>query len=190
MGKLVVVSAPSGGGKNTVVNYLIKKLPNSARFVTTTTRPSRGQEKHGVDYFFISKEEFEKKIKYNEFVEYNFFDNNYYGTEKEKMREFLDKYDYVFFVIDVNGKNNLDRLGIKHYSIFLLPESFENLKQRIMNRGGLSEDSVIERLKTAEKEIKQADEYDLSLVNKEGKLEDTVLEILCTLKNKHILTDK
>ena len=94
-GKIVVISAPSGGGKTTIIKELVKIVPNSIRFVTTTTREKREGEQEAVDYFFISKEEFEKKIENDEFVEYNFYADNYYGVEKKVLNKTLKNNDLI-----------------------------------------------------------------------------------------------
>jgi len=173
-GLLVIISSPSGNGKDTVINALLKIIPNSVRLVTTTSRPPRPGNVEGVDYYFISKDEFENKIKNNEFLEYNFYAGNYYGTEKSRLEDLLNTNSVVFSAIEVNGKRNLDKVGVKNLSIFLLPDSLEILKDRIRKRGGVSEELIKERMKIAEKEISAAPEYDYQVVNKNGKIEETI----------------
>lgn len=173
-GLLVIISAPSGNGKDTVINALLKIIPGAARIITTTSRPPRPGNQEGVDYYFISKEKFENKIKNNEFLEYNFYAGNYYGTEKKRLDEVLSKNTVVFSAIEVNGKHNLDKAGIKHLSIFLLPDSLEILKNRIRARGGVSEELIEERMTIAKKEMESAPEYNYQVVNKDGKIEETI----------------
>ncbi len=175
-GLLVVISSPSGGGKDSVINALLKILPNSARFVTTTSRPPRPGNKNGVDYFFVSKERFEEGIKSQEFLEYNVYSGNYYGTEKKRMDEALKQFDSAFTQIEVNGKHNLDKASVPHLSIYLLPENLEVLRKRIERRGGLTSAQIDERLRIAKEEIEKSVDYDYRIVNKEGKLEETVAE--------------
>ena len=173
-GLLIIISAPSGNGKDTVIEALLKIIPNSTRFITTTSRPPRPGNQEGVDYYFISKEEFENKIKNNEFLEYNFYAGNYYGTEKKRLEKMLSNHSVVFSAIEVNGKHNLDKAKVKNLSIFLLPDSLEILKNRIRIRGGVSEELIEERMKTAQHEIENSLDYDYRIVNENGKLDETI----------------
>lgn len=176
-GKLIIISSPSGGGKDAVINALLKIFPNSARLVTTTSRPPRPGNKEGVDYFFISKNEFEEKIKQDAFLERNIYSENYYGVEKARLDESLKKHDLVFTQIEVNGKHNLDKSGIKHLAIYLLPENLDVLQARIERRGGLNKAQIDERLEVAKREIKASTDYDYRVVNVQGKLDETVEKV-------------
>ncbi len=178
MGTLVVISSPSGAGKNSVIRRLLEIFPSSARFVTTTTRSPRPGEQEGKDYFFVSRENFEAMVGEDKFIEHNVYADEYYGSEKEKLEAVLQKYDYVFVAMDVNGKHSLDTLGIPHVSIFLLPEDMSVLEQRIEVRGGVTEQEVQKRLATAREELKAANDYDRKVVNPEGKMEEAVQEIV------------
>jgi guanylate kinase len=193
-GLLVIISSPSGGGKDAVINALLKMFPNSARFVTTTSRPPRPGNQEGVDYHFITPEEFVSKIEKGNFIEYNFYAGHYYGTEKSRLDEALQKYQVVLTQIEVNGKHNMDKAGIPHLAIFLLPESLEVLKNRIVQRGGVSPANLQERLNIAEKEIAASGDYDYRIVNAEGKLEETIEKISAIIKEKlsqrHTLDEK
>jgi len=189
-GLLVVISSPSGGGKDSVINALLKILPNSVRFITTTSRPPRPGNKNGVDYFFISKEQFEEGIKMEEFLEYNVYSENYYGTEKKRLAAALEKYDLAFTQIEVNGKHNLDKVGVPHLSIYLLPESLDILRKRIERRGGLTSTQIDDRLRIAKEEIEKSADYDYRIVNKEGKLEETVIEIAKIIRDYCALDKK
>jgi len=186
-GLLVVISSPSGGGKDTVIRELLARIPNATRNITTTSRPRRPGNKEGVDYYFISREAFESKIAAGDFVEYNEFAGNYYGTEKHRLEESLAHHPVVFTQVEVNGKRSFDRLGILHVSIFLLPESLDILRERIVTRGGVDEDALEVRLKIAEEEIQQADLYDFQITNFEGKLEETVVQIMGIIR-EHMKT--
>ena len=181
-GKLILISSPSGGGKNSVIKALLAQFENSAQFVTTTTREPREGEENGKDYFFRSREEFEAMMADSGFVETNEYAGNIYGTEKAKLDEFLGAFDIVFSQADVHGKHSLDALAIPHLSIFLLPESIDILKNRIIARGGVSEEKMNERMKIAEEELETSKDYDHRIVNAEGKLEDTVEEIKKIIK--------
>lgn len=176
-GLFVVISSPSGGGKDSVINALLQQFPNSARFVTTTSRLPRPGNQEGVDYHFVTREEFQKKIERGDFIEYNFYADNYYGTEKSRLQDALKKYDLVLTQIEVNGKHNLDKAGLSHLSIFLLPESLERLATRIRRRGGLTEAAITERLAIAKAEIQTSADYDYKIVNAEGQLPATISKI-------------
>lgn len=176
-GLLVVISSPSGGGKDSVINALLKQIPNSTRFVTTTSRPPRPGNKEGVDYHFVSEADFKQKIADGEMIESNFYAGNYYGTEKTRLENCLKQYDLVLTQIEVNGKHSLDQAKIPHLSIFLVPESLDVLKKRIEKRGGITPEIIAERLKIAEREIDQSNDYDYRIVNAEGKLTETIDKI-------------
>ena len=176
-GLLVVISSPSGGGKDSVIDALLKIIPNSSRLITSTTRPMRPGNKDGVDYYFIDEKKFKEKIKNNELVEYNIYSGNYYGSEKKYLNKSLSKYDLVFTQMEVNGKHNLDKQNIPHLSIFLLPENLDNLKKRIAKRGGLNTQQIKERMETAEKEVLESKDYDYKVVNEEDKLDQTIAKI-------------
>ncbi|OIO19028.1 MAG: guanylate kinase [Candidatus Magasanikbacteria bacterium CG_4_9_14_0_2_um_filter_41_10] len=176
-GHLILISSPSGGGKNSVIKEMIARFDNATQFVTTTTREKRDGEIDGTDYHFLSQKTFEEKLDAGDFVEYNDYAGNLYGTEKEKLETSLEKFDLVFSQADVNGKHSLDKLNIPHLSIFLMPESMDILRERIINRGGVSEEKMHERLHIAEEELETSKDYDYRVVNKEGELEKTVEKI-------------
>ncbi|MBI5222448.1 MAG: guanylate kinase [Candidatus Magasanikbacteria bacterium] len=182
-GTLVIISSPSGGGKDAVINALLKIFPNSARLVTTTSRPPRPGNKEGADYFFIGKEEFEKKIKAGEFLEYNNYSENYYGIEKARLEEALGRYSQVFTQIEVHGKHNLDKNGVDHLAIYLLPENLDVLRERIRRRGGLNEAQIEERLAIAQREMEESADYDYRVVNAQGKLDETVRKVANIIKH-------
>lgn len=184
MGLLVVISSPSGGGKDSVINALLKRIPDSVRLVTTTSRQPRPGNIEGLDYYFISKDDFVKKIEAGDFVEYNFYADNYYGTQKKHLEALLREHALVLTQIEVNGKHNLDKAGIKHLSIFLLPESLDQLRERIIKRGGITPDVIDERMAIAKREIQASSDYDKKLVNAEGKLEETIDKITEIIKKK------
>lgn len=182
-GLLVVISSPSGGGKDTVINALLKKIPHSARLISTTTRLPRPKNKDGVDYNFITPEEFKNKIKNGDFLEYNIYVGNYYGTDEKMLKEKLSEHPVVFTQIETNGKHNLDKKNIKNLSIFLMPEKISDLKKRIEKRGGISQDEIRERLRVTDEQIAQSTDYDYHVINVEGKLEETIAEVEKIIKN-------
>lgn len=183
-GLLVVISSTSGGGKDSVIRELLKIFPNSTRLVTTTSRPPRPGNKEGVDYYFISCDEFENRLKQDGFVEHNEYAGNLYGIEKLRLEESLANNEIVFTQIEVNGKHNLDKKQIEHLSIFLVPDSFENLAERIRGRGGVNEEKLKERLEIAKQEVEKSGDYDYKVVNVQGKFEETVGKVVEIIKKQ------
>lgn len=186
-GKLVIISSPSGGGKDSVINALLQVMPASTRLITTTSRSPRPGNQDGVDYYFISSEEFEKKIQNNEFLEYNNYAGNYYGIEKKHLEESLAEHEWVFTQIEVNGKQHLDEAGVENVSIFLLPENLDILAERIRRRGGVDEDKIKERLQIAQNEMDKSTIYDFRIVNVDGKFEETIAKIREILNSVTVL---
>ena len=163
-GELFVLSAPAGGGKTTLANLLLKEVPNLVKITTCTTRKPRPGEKNGVDYFFLSKEEFERKIKEGAFLEYAVVHGNYYGTPKEEVLKEINKGNDVLLVIDVQGMRQIKRNFKDVVTIFLIPPSFDELINRMKKRGD-SEEEIKKRLETAKKELKTWKEYDYIVIN-------------------------
>ncbi len=173
-GLFVIISSPSGGGKDAVIRELIKKIPNSAKLVTTTTRSPRPEDTDGVTYYFTDKADFENKIKNNEMMEYATYAENYYGVQKSELENKLQNFDVVFSNVDVQGRRNYTESGVKNLSIFILPDNLDDLKKRILHRGGVSESEVDLRLEIAKQEIEAAKEYQFQVVNKAGHLGETI----------------
>lgn len=185
-GLFVIISSPSGGGKDVVINTLLKRLPHSARLISTTTRPPRPGNKEGVDYFFITKEEFEKRIAENDFLEHNIYAGNYYGTPRPYLEKMLGSHEVILSQIEVNGKHNLDKLGIPNISIFMLPDDLNNLRKRIEKRGGITPEVMEERLNIAQREIEASVDYDFRIVNVEGQLSETIAKIEEIIKQQQL----
>lgn len=178
--KIIIISGPSGVGKSTVVNELLRTRQDLARVITCTTRPPRPYEVDGRDYYFISRDEFIERIKKNEFLEYALVHNHYYGIPQAEIERILKNGQQPVLVIDVQGtlmiKSKLakDRLKL----IFILPESKEELKARIKHRADKMNDKQLSlRLKNADKEMQLAKEYDYRIVNKSEQLNATVAMI-------------
>lgn len=185
LGKLVVISAPSGGGKNAIMRALLQRFENAAQLVTTTTRLPRPGERDGIDYHFISKELFQEKLAKGEFAEHNLYVDNYYGTEWQVLEDSLAAHNVVFSQVEVMGKKNLDRAGVPHVSIFLLPENLEVLDARLHKRGGMREEDIAARLEIAKYEIEASHIYDFRIVNHEGRLQETIRGITEYLGETH-----
>src|SRR5690625_1284227 len=164
-GILFILSGPSGVGKGTVRQRLFEQETHLKYSVSATTRDKRPGEKHGVDYFYKSKEEFEKMIEKQELLEYAQYVNNYYGTPREYVEEQLNLGNDVFLEIEVQGAMQVKENFPEGVFIFLFPPSLDELKNRIVNRGTETNDLVLNRLKEAKKEINLMSEYDYVVVN-------------------------
>ncbi|MCX7876960.1 MAG: guanylate kinase [Melioribacteraceae bacterium] len=163
--KLFVFSAPSGSGKTTIVKDVLKSFPDFVFSISATTRKRRTSEKNGVDYFFISEEEFLNKINNNEFVEWEKFYDYYYGTLKSQIEENIKNGLNTVFEVDVKGA-----LSIKNYYpdavlIFIAPPSIEELKQRLINRNTETEEDLKKRIERAEMELSFKDKFDYVVSN-------------------------
>ncbi len=164
-GMFVILSAPSGGGKDTVLDYLKKTDFVFDKTISATTRPMRPNERDGVDYFFIDEKEFLKKVEEGYFLEYTNFSGNYYGTPKSEVERVIKKGGCTLFKIEVEGASNMRKAMPEVSSIFVIPPSIEVLKQRLKNRGTETEEEFQERVKTAITEFKRAPEYDYVVIN-------------------------
>lgn len=164
-GILFILSGPSGVGKGTVRQRLFEQETHLKYSVSATTRQKRPGEKEGVDYFYKTKEEFEKMIQEKKLLEHAKYVNNYYGTPREYVEEQLELGNDVFLEIEVQGALQVKQNFPEGVFIFLFPPSLEELKNRIVNRGTESSELVINRLKEAKKEIDMMSEYDYVVVN-------------------------
>ena len=171
-GFVYILSAPSGTGKTTVGNLLLKEIPFLERVITATTRQPREGEKHGVDYYFISEEEFKRKIEEGFFLEWAKVYKYYYGSPKSEVERILKSGKDALLIIDVQGALKVKKVLPNAVSIFLLPPSFEELKRRLLERG---EKEWKTRLEWAKKEIPCAGTFDYLVVN--DLLEKAVEEI-------------
>jgi guanylate kinase len=175
-GSLFIISAPSGGGKGTLIREVLKKLDNVALSVSFTTRPMRKGEKHGKEYFFVSREEFEKLISEGEFLEYAEVHGNFYGTSRKLVESQLSRGYDVILEIDIQGASAVKKLTPEAVSIFIMPPSFEVLRRRLLKRGTETEKSLKIRLENAKKEIKCYKNFDYVIVN--DKLSDATKSLL------------
>lgn len=183
-GILVVVSGPSGAGKDSIINEVIKQNKvNAWVSISMTSRPVRGEEKNGKEYFFVTREEFEDNIKKGNFLEYAEYNGNYYGTPKDKIEEYLNKGIDVILIIEIQGALQIKELIPDALFIFIMPPSMEELKTRLINRGTDSHDKIISRFKTAYQEINEVTKYNYVVVNDEiEKAVDKVNSILIAEK--------
>jgi len=187
--KIVVISGPSGSGKNSVLEGILEKCDNCTRLVTATTRSRREGEEHGVDYYFLSKEEFIKGTKNGEIPEYwHAIDTDrYYGTYIPDLEKKIGEGKTVLAQLQIEGvrffKRTYDAL-----SIFIMPESLTELQRRVLGRQDMSEKELKERLQEAEKEIiEYSPEYDHRIVNKKDQLDSAVEDVLDILRKEQYL---
>ena len=164
-GKLVVISAPSGTGKTTVVKRLLKKIPNIAASVSFTTRPMRENEQEGIDYFFIDKRKFESMVDNKEFIEHATVFGNYYGTQKESLLSDLKKGINVILEIDWQGAQQVKEKMPSCIMIFLIPPSKEVLLSRLKNRGTDTKEEIENRFSQAVSDLNESNMFDYVLVN-------------------------
>lgn len=164
-GLLIVVSGPSGAGKDSVCNLVKEKNNNMWISISCTSREIRKGEEDGINYFYLTKEEFENKIKNNDFLEYAIYNNNYYGTPLYKIEENLNKGIDVVLVIEVQGALKVKKIYPDAIFLFILPPSMEELKNRLIKRGTESTEKILERFKTAYKEINEISKYNYVIVN-------------------------
>jgi guanylate kinase len=167
MQKMLIFSAPSGAGKTTIVKHLLEKVPNLMFSISATSRQPRINELDGVDYYFLSVEEFKSKIKNNSFVEWEeVYKNTFYGTLKAEIDRIWELNKCVLFDVDVKGGINIKKMyGDKALSIFVKPPSLKVLEERLRNRGTNTEEDITRRIQKAEYEISFANQFDKILVN-------------------------
>ncbi len=180
-GKLIIFSAPSGSGKSTIINYLLKQGLNLQFSISATSRPPRGTEQDGVEYFFLSPEEFKKRIANDEFVEYEeVYPDRFYGTLKSQVEKQLAEGQNIIFDVDVVGGCNIKRFyGDRALSVFIQPPSIEELRKRLEGRGTDSPETINSRIAKAEFELSYAPKFDLIVVNDElEKAEAQALEAI------------
>ena len=185
-GQLIVISAPSGAGKTSIIKNVIKKLNDENRkstfSVSHTTRLPREGDIDGSDYFFVSNEIFDELYEAGNFVETAEVHDYKYGTSKDFIDENINKGINVFLEIDVQGFQKLQNRNIEFRSIFILPPSIEELRKRIQKRGLDSEDVIEKRMKNALKELGEAEEYDYLVIN--DVFEQAIEELLEIVINK------
>lgn len=183
-GKLLIFSAPSGSGKSTIINWLMQEHPelNMHFSISCTSRAPRGQEQNGVEYFFLTPDEFREKIQNDEFVEYEeVYQDRYYGTLKSQVEKQLAAGENVVFDVDVHGAMNIKKAyGDRALSLFIQPPSIEELRRRLNGRGTDAPEVIEQRIARAEYELTFAEKFDTVVVNDD--LETAKKEALCKLQ--------
>lgn len=180
-GKLIIFSAPSGSGKTTIVKHLLKQQFNLEFSISATSRPRRGEEVDGKDYYFISADDFRKKIEANEFLEWEeVYPDRYYGTLKSEVERIRNNGKNVIFDVDVVGGSNIKKYyGDEALSIFVQPPSIEELEKRLKARSTDSEEVIKTRVEKAEFELTYAPKFDVIIVN--NRLEEALKKAEKTL---------
>lgn len=166
-GKLIIFSAPSGSGKSSIINALLDRDLNLSFSISATSRAPRGEEKDGVEYHFLTPEEFRARIAANDFLEYEeVYTDRYYGTLKSEVNRILEQGKHVVLDVDVVGGCNIKKIyGDQALSIFIQPPSIETLRGRLESRGTDSPDVIESRLEKAAYELSFAPQYDVSVIN-------------------------
>ncbi len=188
-GQVIVISSPSGGGKGSVIKGLLKNDSKTRWLsVSTTSRKIRENDIPGVTYNFVTKEEFEQKIKEGYFLEYTNYVGNYYGTPKEFIKEKIENGIDVILEIEIEGAANIKRLIPEAIFIFIMPPSLKILVERLKKRGTDSKEKILERFHTAYKEINEVSKYNYVVVN--DVLEDTIEKVEAILKAEKCRVDR
>ncbi len=183
---LLILSGPSGVGKDTVARMLIERRPDSFYFVVTaTTRPPRGDERHGVDYVFVSFDEFARMIEANELLEYAVVYNDYKGIPKQQIRDALTSGRDVILRVDVQGAATVRRLVPNAISVFLTTRTEQGLVRRLKQRKQDTAEGMALRTATARQEMKRVEEFDYCVVNPEGEPERAVEQVLSIIDAAH-----
>jgi len=186
-GKLIIFSAPSGAGKSTIVQHLLTKNLSFEFSVSATSRQPRGVEKHGVDYYYLTAEEFRKRIDNKEFIEYEeVYNDLYYGTLRSEINRISDKGNNIIFDVDVVGGLNIKRqFGNNALAIFIAPPSVDELLKRLNNRGTDTPEMIAQRIAKAEHEMSFASQFDFVVVNDDlQKAKDEAEAIIRDFLNK------
>ena len=187
-GTLIVISAPSGAGKGTVISNLLEKENNLWLSVSATSRAPRTNDIEGETYYFYSKEEFENKIKEGYFLEYAEYAGNYYGTPKKFIEEKLNEGIDVILEIEIQGAMQIKNLISESIFIFIMPPTLEELKRRLVGRNTDSKEKIIERFKIAYKEINEVSKYNYVVVNDE--VDNAVSKIEAIIKAEKCRVDR
>lgn len=182
-GRLIIFSAPSGCGKGTMIAEIVKNGNYHCSVSATTRQPRRG-EKHGVNYYFITDEEFEQKIQENAFLEYAGYCKHYYGTLLSEVDDYLEKGIDVILEIEVQGAMKVMQKRPDAFSVFVMPPSIKELRRRLKKRNTETDDVIEQRVSEATGEIAQADKYNYIIVN--DALEDAVNDFLAIMRAERL----
>lgn len=186
-GSLIVVSAPSGCGKDTIVKEVLERMKGEVHLsVSMTTRPMRDGEAEGVNYFYVSADEFRSKIDSGEILEYTVYSGNFYGTPAGPVKQQLESGKSVILIIEVEGGENVKRLFPEAVKVFVIPPSFEVLEDRLRGRGTDDEETIRQRLEIAKHELSRAGEYDYIIEN--DVLEEAIEDLISIIRAERFRT--
>ncbi|MBE6300330.1 MAG: guanylate kinase [Parabacteroides distasonis] len=182
-GKLIIFSAPSGSGKSTIINYLLTQNLNLHFSISATSRAPRGTEQNGIEYYFLTPEEFRNRIAAGDFLEYEeVYTDKFYGTLKSEVERILNKGDNVVFDVDVVGGCNIKKYyGERALSVFIQPPSVEELRKRLEGRGTDAPEVIDSRIAKAEFELSFASKFDVVIINDD--LDKAKSDTLTTIQN-------
>lgn len=186
-GKLIIFSAPSGSGKSTIIQYLLKQNLRLRFSISATSRLPRGEEKDGVDYYFLTPEEFRARIAAGDFLEYEeVYTDKFYGTFKSEVERLLSEGDHVVFDVDVVGGCNIKKFyGSRALSIFIQPPSIDVLRERLIRRATDKPEVIESRVAKAELELSYAPQFDVVIVNDVlEKAQQEALQVVQTFLSK------
>lgn len=186
-GSLIVVSAPSGCGKDTIVKEVLNRLKGEVHLsVSMTTRAMRQDEAEGVNYFYVTTDVFKEKIANGEILEYTIYGGNYYGTPAGPVRQQLESGKTVILIIEVEGGGNVKKLFPDAVKVFVIPPSFDVLEKRLRGRGTDDEETISKRLEIAKDELERAYEYDYIIEN--DVLEEAVEDLISIIRAERFQT--
>lgn len=173
----MIISAPSGAGKDTVIERLVRELEDAVVYVTATSRKPRANEKHGIHYYFYEPEKFRAEIEAGNFLEWSMVHGDFKGVRKDALADTLRDHRIVIVKPEPQGMRKLKAKLPEALTIFIMPPSLEALRRRLLDRGTETKDQLDLRLRNAEIEMAAAPEYDYVVVNEDGKIDQTVKDI-------------
>lgn len=187
-GQLIIISGPSGAGKDSVVSKILESNKNIWVSISATSRSPRGKEEDGVDYYFLDKKDFEKKIKEDYFLEYAKYTDNYYGTPKAHIMGKLNKGIDVILVIEIQGAKKVKELLPETVLIFIMPPTEKDLLKRLVGRQTESKDKIVSRFERAYQEINEVTKYNYVVVN--DKLDEAASKVDAIIKAEKCRVDR
>ena len=183
-GLLVIISAPSGAGKDTVIDRLLTKVPDAVLYVTATSRKPRPGETHGKDYFFYEPEKFREEIEAGNFLEWSMVHGDFKGVRRDALADTLQEHRVVIVKPEPQGMRKIKALLPEALTIFFMPPSVDSLRRRLLARGTETTEQLELRLRNAEIEMAAAPEYDYVVVNEDGKIDETVDQIATIIEQE------
>ena len=187
-GRLIIISGPSGSGKDTIIKNVLSRLPEVKFSISSITRPMREGEVEGEKYNFVSREYFEDMIKNNLLLEYNNYIGNYYGTPRKPIDDAIENGEEIIIEVDTNGAANIRKLVDGTISVFIMPPSIEELRRRLSSRATDSDEVIEKRMRSAIEEIACAKDYDYIVVNDD--LDTAVDDFIDVIKADRLKTER